>query len=212
MSSSSLTFYTNPQSRGRMVRWALEEVGTPYETVILNYGDAMGAPEFLAINPLGKVPALRHGDVTVTETGAIIAYLADAFPQAGLAPLPGHPLRGPYLRWMFFAAGPLEEATSAKNMGWEVPPEKRRSSGFGDFQRVLNALEEAIAPGPYILGEQFSAVDIYLGQKIAWCMMTGLLDKRPSFQTYVTRINARPAAMKAARIDNELAVAARKQA
>lgn len=209
MSSSPLIFYTNPQSRGRMVRWALEEIGTPYDTVLVAYGDAMKAPEFLAINPMGKVPALRHGDVTITETGAIIAYLADAFPNANLAPPPGDPLRGTYLRWMFFAAGPLEEATNARNMGWEIPPDKRRSSGFGEFARVLDALEEAIAPGPHVLGEQFSAADIYFGQKIAWCLMTGLIDTRPSFQTYVECINARPAAKRAARIDTELAAAAR---
>src|SRR5579863_1352119 len=112
--ANDLVFYTNPMSRGRVIRWMLEEVGQPYRTEVLDYATTLKAPEYLAINPMGKVPALRHGDTVVTETAAICAYLADAFPAAGLAPPPGHKLRAPYYRWLFFTAGPLEAALSNK--------------------------------------------------------------------------------------------------
>jgi glutathione S-transferase len=124
-----LIFYTNPQSRGRIVRWMLEEVGQPYRTELLNYGTTMKAPEYLTVNPMGKVPALRHGDTVVTETAAICAYLADAFPEAGLAPAPGDRLRGPYFRWLFFAAGPIEAAASNKALGFVVPEGRERMMG-----------------------------------------------------------------------------------
>ena len=123
--ADELVFYTNPMSRGRIVRWMLEEVGEPYRTEILEYGTTMKAPEYLRINPMGKVPALRHGDTVVTECAAICAYLADAFPEAGLAPPPGDRLRGPYYRWLFFAAGPLDAAATNKAFGFEVPAERR---------------------------------------------------------------------------------------
>jgi len=205
--SEALILYTNPMSRGRMARWALEEIGQPYETILLAYGPPMKSPEFLAVNPMGKVPVLTHGEEVVTETGAIIAYLADSFPQAKLAPPPGDPLRGRYLRWMFFAAGPLEESTSAKGFGWELPRDMGRRSGYGSMDAVLTAIEAAIAPGPFILGEQFSAVDIYMGSKIAWSMRGGMLEKRPSFEAYLGRILSRPAAIRANEIDNALAKA-----
>src|ERR1700729_2872218 len=115
--SDELVFYTNPMSRGRIARWMLEEVGQPYRTETLDFGTTMKAPAYLAINPMGKVPAIRHGDTVVTEGAAICAYLADAFPQAGLAPPPGDRLRGPYYRWLFFAAGPVEAAASNKALG-----------------------------------------------------------------------------------------------
>ena len=124
MTDAALTFYTHPQSRGRIVRWMLEEVGTPYDTVLLDYGTTMKAPEYLAINPMGKVPAIQHGQTVVTEAAAICAYLADAFPQVGLAPAPDDQLRGPYFRWLFFAAGPLGAAASNKATGFVVLPER----------------------------------------------------------------------------------------
>ena len=126
MTDSSLTFYTNPMSRGRIVRWMLEEVGEPYETVLLDYGTTMKAPDYLAINPMGKVPAIRHGDTVVTEAAAICAYLADAFPDAGLAPPPGNRARAPYYRWLFFAAGPVEAAVTNKALGLLAPADKKR--------------------------------------------------------------------------------------
>src|ERR1700720_611696 len=119
--TDELTFYTHPMSRGRIVRWMLEEIGRPYRTEVLDYGTTMKAPAYLAINPMGKVPAIRHGDTVVTEGAAICAYLADAFPQAGLAPPPGDRLRGPYYRWLFFSAGPVEAAVSNTALGFAVP-------------------------------------------------------------------------------------------
>ena len=115
--SETLTFYTNPMSRARIVRWMLEEIGEPYETVLLDYGTTMKGADYLAINPMGKVPAIKHGETVVTEAAAICAYLADMFPDRGLAPPPGNQKRGPYYRWMFFAAGPGEAAITGKALG-----------------------------------------------------------------------------------------------
>src|SRR4051794_32436191 len=129
--ADELVFYTNPMSRGRIVRWMLEEVGAPYRTEVLDYGTTMKAPGYLAVNPMGKVPAIRHGDAVVTEAAAICAYLADAFPKAGLAPAPGERLRGPYYRWLFFGAGPIEAAATNKAMGFEVPPDRKPMAGYG---------------------------------------------------------------------------------
>ena len=145
--ADELILYTNPMSRGRIARWMLEEVGQPYKTEVLDYASTMKGPAYLAINPMGKVPALRHGDAVVTETAAICAYLADAFPQAGLAPPPGHRLRAPYYRWLFFAAGPFEAASSNKALGVVVPPERERMMGYGNIALVLKTLEDAVSRG-----------------------------------------------------------------
>ena len=152
--ADELVFYTNPRSRGRIVRWMLEEIGQPYRTEVLDYGTTMKAPAYLAINPMGKVPALRHGDVVVTEAAAICAYLADAFPQAGLAPPHGDRLRAPYYRWLFFAAGPVEAAVSNKAFGFVVPPEREGTIGYGSFERVMNTLEAAVSAGNYLVGDK----------------------------------------------------------
>lgn len=202
--ADKLTFYTNPMSRGRIVRWMLEEIAQPYETVVLDYATTMKGPEYLAINPMGKVPAIKHGDTVVTEVAAICAYLADAFPQQGLAPAQTDKLRGPYYRWLFFAAGPLEAATSNKAQGWEPPPERQAMFGYGSFDRVVEALESALANGPYILGERFSAADVYVGSHIGWGMQFGTLPKRPAFETYFARLFSRPAAVRAREIDDAL--------
>jgi glutathione S-transferase len=146
--SDELVFYPNPMSRGRIVRWMLEELGQPYRTEILDYGTTMKAPAYLAINPMGKVPALRHGDTVVTEGAAICCYLADAFPDAGLAPPPGDRERGPYYRWLFFAAGPLEAAATNKGLGVEVPADRKAMVGYGSLAEVMAALEGALAQGP----------------------------------------------------------------
>lgn len=129
---TSLTLYTNPMSRGQIARWMLEETGVPYDTVILDYGTTMKAPDYLAINPMGKVPAIRHGDTIVTECAAVCAYLADAFPAANLAPPTD--ARGTYYRWLFFAAGPLESAITNKAMGFVVPEGRERSAGYGTLE------------------------------------------------------------------------------
>jgi glutathione S-transferase len=200
--SNELVFYTNPMSRGRIVRWMLEEVGQPYRTEILGYADSMKAPAYLAINPMGKVPAIRHGDTVVTEGAAICAYLADAFPQAGLAP----PLadRGDYYRWLFFAAGPIEAAVTAKSLGFEPKPEQQRMAGFGSLAQVLDALEGAVAGREFIAGGRFSAADVYVGSHIGWGMQFGGIDKRPAFEAYWNRLFNRPAAARAREIDDAL--------
>ncbi|HEV2532159.1 glutathione S-transferase family protein [Phenylobacterium sp.] len=202
--SDELVFYTNPQSRGRIVRWMLEEVGQPYRTEILGYADSMKAPAYLAINPMGKVPAIRHGDTVVTEAGAICAYLADAFPQAGLAPPLGDRRRGPYFRWMFFAAGPLEAAVTNKSLGVVVPPERKPMVGYGDFDDAINGAEHALKAGDYILGDTFSAADVYFGSAIGFFLQFGSVEPRPAFVAYSERLQARPAAIRAREIDDAL--------
>jgi glutathione S-transferase len=199
-----ITFYTNPMSRGRIARWMLEEVGAPYETVLLEYGTTMKAPEFLAINPMGKVPTIKHGDTIVTEAAAICAYLADMFPDRGLAPPPGNQLRGPYYRWMFFAAGPVESAVTGKSLGLLAPADKKMMAGYGSFEETIDALEQAVSSSGYICGDQFTAADVYVGSQIGWGLMFGSIDKRPAFAEYVARLQARPAAKRANELDDAL--------
>jgi len=202
--AEDLVFYTNPMSRGRIVRWMLEEVGRPYRTEILEYGTTMKSADYLAFNPMGKVPTIIHNGVVVTETAAICAYLADAFPDAGLAPPPGDPRRGPYYRWMFFGAGPVEAAVSNTALGFTVPEERRRMVGYGSFEDVMAALEYAVTQSEYIAGDRFSAADVYLGSQIGVGMMFGTLEKRPAFEAYWLRISSRPAALRAREIDDAL--------
>ena len=205
--AEELVFYTNPQSRGRIVRWMLEEVGQPYRTEVLDYATTLKAPAYLAINPMGKIPAITHGDVVVTEAGAICAYLADAFPAAGLAPPLGDKRRGPYFRWMFFAAGPVEGAMAARGLGVEVKPEQKRMVGWGDRDDLLNGLETAIRGRDFILGDTFSAADVYFGSHIGWGMQFGLVEKRPTFERYNERLQNRPANLRAREIDDKLLAA-----
>jgi glutathione S-transferase len=202
--SDELVFYTNPMSRGRIVRWMLEEVGAPYRTELLDYGTTMKGAAYLAINPMGKVPAITHGDTVVTECGAICAYLADAFPAAGLAPPIGDKARGTYYRWLFFAAGPIEAAVTNKALGFEAPVERQSTVGYGSFNAVLDCLERAVSASDYVVGDRFTAADIYFGSQIGWGMMFGSIEKRPAFEAYWARINGRPAAVRAAEIDNAL--------
>ncbi|MBX3562434.1 MAG: glutathione S-transferase family protein [Sphingomonas sp.] len=201
---TDLTFYTNPQSRGRIIRWMLEEVSVPYETVVLDYGTTMKGADYLAINPMGKVPAIRHRGTVVTEGAAICAYLADAFPDAGLAPPPGDAARGPYYRWLFFAAGPVEAAVTDKSLKAEVQDEQRAFVGYGSFDEAIDNLARAITPGPYVCGEQFTAADVYVGAQIGWGMMFGSIPKRPAFEDYFARLQARPAAIRANELDDML--------
>src|SRR5262249_12576961 len=164
----------------------------------------MKSPDYLAINPMGKVPALRHGDTVVTETAAICAYLADAFPAAALAPPSGNRLRGPYYRWLFFGAGPLEAAWPNQALGFVVPPDRERMAGYGNFATVLNALEGALARGAYLVGESFTAADLYIGANLGFGLQFGMIDKRPAFVSYVSRLSSRPAAVRAKEIDDAL--------
>lgn len=202
---SDLVFYTNPMSRGRIVRWMLEEVGQPYETKTLRWetGDAKAA-DYLAINPMGKVPAIVHDGVVVTECAAICAYLADVFPEAGLAPPAHSPLRGPYYRWLFFGAGPIEQAVAAKSVNLEPTIEQRRSLGFGCIEDVLGAVETAVKDRAYLVGDGFTAADLYLASHLSWGMNFGTIEKRPAFETYVARHVQRAAAERANEIDNAL--------
>ena len=204
MPTSELTFYTNPKSRGRIVRWMLEETGAPYTTEILEYGTSMKAAPYLAINPMGKVPAIRHGDTVVTECAAICAYLADAFPQAGLAPPPHSAARGPYYRWLFFAAGPLEAAWTNRALGVAVPPERSVMVGYGSFEQVLDTLEAAIGERTYLAGDRFSAADVYVGSQLGFGMQFGMIDKRPAFTRYLAGLEARPAKRRAEEIDGAM--------
>jgi glutathione S-transferase len=202
--SDELVFYTNPMSRGRIVRWMLEEVGQPYRTELLDFGTTMKEPGYLAVNPMGKVPAIRHGDTVVTEAAAICAYLADAFPEAGLAPPPGSRLRGPYYRWLFFGAGPIEAAASNKAFGFDVPTERRGQIGYGCLADVVNALEGAVSDRDYLVGDRVTAADIYVGAQIGWGMMFGTIEKRPALERYWERLRDRPAAVRAREIDDAL--------
>lgn len=200
--ADELVLYTNPMSRGRIARWMLEEVGQPYKTEIVDYASTMKSPGYLAINPMGKVPALQHGDVVVTETPAICAYLADAFPQARLAPPPGHRLRAPYYRWMFFAAGPIEAANSNNALGFVVPPERERMIGYGNRAHALKILEDAVSRSDYLVGDSFSAADVYVGSHIGFGMMFGTMEKRPAFERYWQRVSSRPACVRAKELDD----------
>ena len=199
---TSLTFYTNPMSRGQIARWMLEETGVAYDTVILDYGTTMKAPDYLAINPMGKVPAIRHGDTIVTECAAICAYLADAFPAANLAPPTD--ARGTYYRWLFFAAGPLESAITNKAMGFVVPEGRERAAGYGTLDDVLQALGQAVSVPQWICGDQFTAADVYVGSQVDWGLAFGTMPATPALTAYADRLRTRPAYQRQKAIDNAL--------
>jgi glutathione S-transferase len=186
--ADDLVFYTNPA----------------YRTELLDYATTMKAAAYRAINPMGKVPAIRHGDTIVTECAAICAYLADAFPQAALAPPPGDRRRGPYYRWMFFAAGPLEAALSNTVLGFVVPEGRERMMGYGTLAETLDALEGAVSQGPYLSGDSFTAADLYVGAHINFGLQFGTLEKRPAFVGYGEHLAKRPAAVRAREIDDAL--------
>ncbi|MEH6699441.1 MAG: glutathione S-transferase family protein [Brevundimonas sp.] len=203
--ADDITFYTNPMSRGRIVRWMLEEVGRPYRTELLDYGTTMKGADYLAINPMGKVPAIVCDGEVVTECAAICTFLADRFPEAGLAPGPQEAGRGTFLRWMFFAAGPLEAAVTAKSMNLLAPADKAGTLGYGTFEAAIDALEGAVSgDGPRILGDRFSAADVYVGSQINWGLMFKSIPDRPAFVAYADRLRARPAYLRASEIDDAL--------
>jgi glutathione S-transferase len=198
----TLTFYTNPMSRGRIARWMLEETGAPYDTVLLDWEGSIRSPDYLAINPMGKVPAIVHDGRVVTEAAAVCAYLAEAFPEAGLAPTDAE--RADYYRWMFFAAGPIEALMGDKALGVEIPADKRGMIGYGDADLVTATLEKAVSAHPFIAGDRFTAADVYVGSMVGWGTMFGSLPKRPAFEDYLARVNAREAAVRAREIDDRL--------
>jgi glutathione S-transferase len=197
---ADLVFYTNPQSRGRIVRWMLEEVGEPYDTEIVPY-DQMKDERYLAVNPMGKVPAIKHGQDVVTECAAICAYLADVFPQAELGPRGEE--KADYYRWMFYAAGPVEAAVSNKAMGWEPTPERERMFGYGNFDKVVAVLDELFSLRDYVCGDRFTAADVYVGSQIMFPLQFGMLPERESFLRYRDRLQARDAYQRATRRDDE---------
>jgi glutathione S-transferase len=191
--SDEIVFYHNPMSRARMVHWMLEEVGAPYRIELVDLQKAeQKKPAFLAVNPMGKLPAIMHRGTVVTETGAICAYLADAFPAAELAPRWDEPIRGTYLRWMFFGAGCVDSALIDRMLA-RPTPERTSALGYGRYEDLIATLETAITPGPYILHQRFSAADVYIGSQIGFGMMTKTLEPRPSFQSYLGRLAQRPA-------------------
>lgn len=193
---ADITFYTNPMSRGRIVHFLLEELGQPYDMKVLDLEKGEHkAPEYLRINPMGKVPTVVHRGVVITEAAAICTYLADAYPAAGLAPAFDDPQRGTYLRWLFFGAGCVEPAIVDKLFS-RPPVERKVALGYGSYEDTLSTLETALKPGPWILGERFSAADVYVGSQIQWGLMVKALEPRPSFLQYVERLGARPAMQK----------------
>ena len=202
---ADITFYTNPMSRGQIARWMLEEVGADYEQVILDYGTTMKAPEYLAVNPMGKVPAIVHRGQVVTEGAAICAYLADAYPAAGLAPTEGE--RADYYRWLFFASGPVESAITNNYLKVQVAPEQQAMAGYGSYDQVVDVLDRQIASRAYVCGDRFTAADVYFGSQIIWGVGFGSLPRRDSFLPYVERLTARDAYRRAKAIDDALIAA-----
>jgi glutathione S-transferase len=197
-----LTLFHSPNTRSSGVLILLEELGAPYELHVLNMkAGEQRRPEYLAINPMGKVPALRHGDALVTEQ----VYLADLFPQARLAPPIGDPLRGPYLRWMIFYAGCFEPAVIDR--ATERSPAPLPMSPYGDYDTMLKTLTDQLAKGPYLLGERFTAADVLWGTALTWTTMFKLVPELPVIADYIGRCGARPSAARAKAKDAELAAA-----
>jgi len=201
--SEDVIFYTNPMSRGRMVRWMLEETGCRYRAEIVDYGPAMRTAEYLDLNPIGKVPAVVHRGHVVSECAAICAYLADAFPDAGLAPPTAE--RADYYRMLFFAAGPLEQAATNHTMGFEPEGDRNQGmAGYGSYARTMDALEKLVPSDGYVCGTTFTAADVYLGSHIGWGLQFGSLEPRPGFSEYWARVKDRPALSRANELDDAL--------
>ena len=199
---ADLKFYTNPQSRGQTIRWMLEEVGQPYDTEVLDYSSTMKAEPYLSVNPMGKVPAIVHKGKVVTEVAAICCYLADAFPEAGLAPDPRD--RADYYRWIFFTSGPVEAAFSNKAAGWEPTPERQRMFGYGNYDLAINTLEKALTGKTYIASDRFTAADLFVGANVNFMLQFNLLEPRPVFTDYAARMTDRAAYRRAKDIDGKL--------
>ena len=208
--ADELVLYTNPRSRGRMARWMLEEVGQPYRAEILEYARSMKAPEYLAINPMGKVPALRHGDTVVTEAAAICAYLADVFPEAVWRRRRARACVAPIIAGCSSPPGRSKRRTPTKRSNSSCRPERTMMVGYGTQEGVLAALEDQLNRSEYIAGDRFTAADVYVGSHIGSGMMFGMIDKRPAFERYWGLVSARPAAQRAREIDDKLIAEQRK--
>ncbi|MAE73246.1 MAG: glutathione S-transferase [Bdellovibrionaceae bacterium] len=202
MSDSQIQFYMNPQSRAKIVRWMLEELGQPYEIHQIEYGDAMKSPSYLAVNPMGKVPAIVHKGKIVTECAAICCYLAEAFPSAKL--LPSETERADYYRWLFFAAGPLEAAVTNKTLGFEVPKERERMAGYGTYDLAMETLAKALSENDYIAGDRFTAADVYVGSHVIWGVQFKTMPDKDEFHAYMNRLIGRAAYQRANELDDAL--------
>jgi glutathione S-transferase len=202
VSMSGIDFYTNPMSRGQIARWALHEAGAEYDQHLLDYGTTMKAPEYLAVNPMGKVPAIVHAGHVVTECAAICAYLADAFPSAGLLPTVDE--RADYYRWMFFTAGPVESAITNRHLKCEPTAEQQRMAGYGSYDHAIAALEGALSGRNFICGKRFTAADIYVGSQVDWGLQFGTLPASATFAAYADRLRERPAYQASKAIDTAL--------
>jgi glutathione S-transferase len=205
---ADLLLYHASPSRSSVALWMLEEIGVPFDIHLLNLmeGDQQ-KPEYLAVNPMGKVPALKHGNTMITEVAAICTYLADAFPEAKLNVPLGTPRRGVYLKWLFFGPGCLEPAMTDHMFPRKEQP-RRATLGYGDYDSVMNVVAQALKPGPYLMGEQFTAADVVVGSNIRWGMIFKMVPERPEFVAYAERLKARPAAQRAEAKDAEMAAKA----
>jgi glutathione S-transferase len=202
--TSNLTLYHAAPSRSSTVLWMLEELGQPFELVVLDMKKSeQREPAYLAVNPMGKVPAVKHGDTIITESAAICTYLADEFPAAKLAPSIGDPARGTYLRWMFFHGSAFEPAVIDHALKRE--PGSRQMLPYGDYDTTLNVLAGALTKGPYLLGDRFSAADVQMGSNLRWTMQFGIVPQRPEFVRYVELLKQRPALARAMARDEQLA-------
>jgi glutathione S-transferase len=185
-----IEFWTNPMSRGQIAHWMLEELGQPYQTNWLDWGPAGNkSADYLAVNPMGKVPTIRHDGVVVTEAAAICLYLADAFPQAGLKP--GNDKLGDYYRYVLFAAGPMEQAVTSRALGWEVPEGRDMMAGFGTFDASVDTLERMLKDRDFVCGKQFTAADVYVGSTVDWGLAFKSIPTRPAFEAYAARLQER---------------------
>jgi glutathione S-transferase len=202
---ANLTLYHIAPSRSSIVLWMLEEIGEPYDIELLSMKKGTNRDAaYLAVNPMGKVPALRHGDVLITEGAAICTYLADAFPKAGLNIPIDHPQRGPYLKWLFFGPGVLEGAVMDRAFPRTGEP-PRAALGYGDFDTAMNVVANAVTPGPFLMGDKFTAADVVIGSNLRWGTMFKMIPERKEFSDYVARFAGRPAAKRAEAKDAELA-------
>lgn len=205
---ADLVFYTNPMSRGQIVRWMLEEVGQPYTQRIIDYavmadGSAtMEDDDYGRINPMRKVPAIVHDGQIVTECAAIITYLADVFPEANLRPEVHE--KADYYRWLFFAAGPVEQAVTNHANGWNPSPERQRMFGYGSFERTIDTLAAHLAENAFVCGERFTAADVYVGSQVLWGTQFGTMPKKAELEAYAERLSSRPAYRRAKAIDDSL--------
>ncbi|WP_445365323.1 glutathione S-transferase family protein [Microbulbifer sp. ANSA001] len=202
--TNDITLYTHPQSRGGIIRWMLEELEVPYQVIVLQYGEAMKTPEYLSLNPMGKVPTLVHNQRVITEAAAICIYLAEVFSDAGLAPQ-NDIERAKYYRWMFFSAGPVESAVVNKYIfGEQAGIDKQQMLDYGNYQLALDTLSGAVTSSPYITGERFTAADVYIGSQLWWGLKFGTIEKREEYQKYVERLSERKAFKKAQLLDDAL--------